>query len=188
MNDPLGKMLANWRIRMVLPHIRGRLLDIGCGANRLVRRYGNGVGCDVHDWGDVDHVVEDTAKLPFDDASFDTVTIIAALNHIPNRLDVLREARRVLRPGGRIILTMIPPTISTVWHTLRRPWDDDQTERGMKEGEVYGLTRRQVEDLLREAGLAVRVSRAFMFGVNRLTVAEKAAGSSIPELCPPCRT
>jgi ubiquinone/menaquinone biosynthesis C-methylase UbiE len=35
--------------------------------------------------GSVDYVVENSAKLPFDDASFDTVTIIAALNHIPNR-------------------------------------------------------------------------------------------------------
>lgn len=175
MNDPLGRMLANWRIRMVLPHISGRLLDIGCGANRLVRQYGNGVGVDVHDWGDVDQVVEDTARLPFENETFDTVTIIAALNHIPNRLDVLREVRRILRPGGRIVLTMIPPKISTVWHTLRRPWDDDQTERGMKEGEVYGLTRGQVEELLRQAGFEVRVSRSFMLGINRLTVAERAA-------------
>lgn len=175
MNDPLGRMLANWRIRMVLPHIRGRLLDIGCGANRLVRQYGNGVGVDVHDWGDVDQVVEDTARLPFESETFDTATIIAALNHIPNRLDVLREVCRILRPGGRIVLTMIPPRISTVWHTLRKPWDDDQTERGMKEGEVYGLTRSQVEAMLREAGFEVRVSQSFMLGINRLTVAERAA-------------
>lgn len=178
MNDPLGKWLADWRIRTVLPHVHGRLLDVGCGANRLVRQYGNGVGVDVFNWGDVDVVVEDTAKLPFDDGTFDSATIIAALNHIPNRLDVLREIRRVLRPGGRLILTMIPPRISTVWHVLRRPWDDDQKERGMKEGEVYGLSRRQVEALLREAGFEVHLSRTFMLGINRLTVATLPAAST----------
>ena len=73
-------------------------------------------------------VVPDTARLPYDDQSFDTVSILAALNHIPNRGDVLKEAFRLLRPGGRIILTMIPPTISKVWHFLRRPWDADDRD------------------------------------------------------------
>lgn len=177
MNDPLGRMLVSWRMHEVLPHVTGRLLDIGCGQNRLARRYGDAVGVDVHDWGDVDLVVEDTAQLPFDDASFDTVTIIAALNHIPNRLEVLCEARRVLRPGGRIVLTAIPPTISTIWHWLRRPWDDDQSERGMKEGEVYGLTPRQVDDLIARAGFWFRTSSRFMLGINRLVVAERPADS-----------
>ena len=42
----------NARIRAVLPRVRGRLLDIGCGTNELVRRYGNGVGVDRihHGW------------------------------------------------------------------------------------------------------------------------------------------
>jgi ubiquinone/menaquinone biosynthesis C-methylase UbiE len=43
--------------------------------------------------------------LPFNDASFDAVTCIDAINHIYNRLDVLREWYRALRPGGRILFT-----------------------------------------------------------------------------------
>ena len=43
--------------------------------------------------------------LPFGDASFDAITCIDAINHIYNRLDVLREWYRVLRPGGRILFT-----------------------------------------------------------------------------------
>ena len=174
MNDRLGKYLLNWRIKTVLPHVRGRLLDIGCGANELARKHGqNSLGVDVFQWGDVDLVVEDTAKLPYDDASFDTCSILAALNHIPNRGDVLKEAYRVLKPGGRMILTMIPPTISQVWHFLRRPWDADQTERGMKEGEVWGLTPAAVRKLLTDAGFVVRTEKRFMLGINRMTVAEK---------------
>ena len=174
MNDRLGKRLLAWRIKTVLPHVSGRLLDIGCGANELARRHGHGsLGVDVFQWGDVDLVVPDTAKLPYDDGSFDTVSILAALNHIPNRGEVLKEAYRVLRPGGRMILTMIPPTISQVWHFLRRPWDADQTERGMKDGEVWGLTPAAVNQLLTNAGFAVTTEKRFMLGINRLTIGEK---------------
>ncbi len=46
------------RVGMVLKHVRGRLLDIGCGKNRLARAYrekgGDGIGVDVYDWGNVD--------------------------------------------------------------------------------------------------------------------------------------
>ena len=175
MKDRLGRYLHDWRLRMVLPHVRGRVLDVGCGANALVRQHpGGGVGVDVHQWGDVDVVVPDTAALPFADGEFDTVTIVAALNHIPNRAEVLVEVRRVLKPGGRLILTMIPPGISTAWHRLRRQSDADQTERGMKPGEVYGLTARDVRDLVTRAGFRITGEHRFMLGVNRLTVAERA--------------
>lgn len=173
MKDALGHYLEQWRIREALPHIRGRLLDLGCGLNHLVRRYGDGLGADVYQWGDVDVVLSNAGSLPFEAEAFDTVTILAALNHIPNRAAALREACRVLRPGGRLVMTMIPPTLSRIWHRLRRPWDPDQTERGMKEGEVWGLTRRQVHKLLNDAGFRIILQRSFMLGVNLLTVGQK---------------
>ena len=175
MNDRLGAALRRWRTRTVLPYTRGRLLDVGCGSNELVRRHGNGVGVDVYQWGDVDLVVPDTAHLPYESESFDTATIVAALNHIPNREEVLREAWRLLRPGGRIVVTMIPPALSHAWHVARRRWDADQSERGMKEGEVWGLTRADVVRLLEEAGFVIHAQKRFMLGANLLTVAEKPA-------------
>ncbi len=174
MKDVVGRCLMRWRIRAVLPHISGRLLDLGCGTNELVRAYaGPGTGVDVYPWPGVDVVVEDTARLPESDAAYDTVTIVAALNHIPNRAQVLREVFRVLRPGGRLIVTMIPPLISRIWHALRAPWDVDQRERGMKPGEVFGLTVGQTRALLEEAGFRVLAVRRFMLGINRLTIAER---------------
>ncbi|QDU63995.1 hypothetical protein Pan216_48760 [Planctomycetes bacterium Pan216] len=173
MNDRLGTLLAAWRHRMAARFVRGRLLDIGCGANQLVDLHGNGVGVDVHQWEGVDLVVENTAHLPFHDGEFDTVTVIAALNHIPNRKDVLKEAYRVLADGGRVVVTMIPPTLSAWWHWVRRPWDADQHERGMKEGEVYGMTVKEVDTLLMDAGFGNLRHQRFMLGINCLTVAEK---------------
>jgi SAM-dependent methyltransferase len=50
-------------------------------------------------------VVEaDAQRLPFEDESFDAVTMISMLHHVENRDAALVEARRILRPGGRLAL------------------------------------------------------------------------------------
>lgn len=172
MRDIVGRFVIGWRTRVVRPLVRGRLLDVGCGLNELVRSYtGDGIGVDVYQWGDVDIIIEDTARLPFDDGEFDTVTVVAALNHIPNRAEALKEAHRVLKPGGIIITTMIPASVGWAWHFLRRSLDADQTERGMSPGEIWGLSRGEVNGLLEQAGFRVTFERRFMLGFNLLTLA-----------------
>src|SRR5262245_11442799 len=52
--------LEEERLDVVLPRLRGRVLDVGAGTNTLINGYGNGVGVDVHDWGGGALVVEDT--------------------------------------------------------------------------------------------------------------------------------
>ena len=44
-------------------------------------------------------VADATARLPFDDQTFDAVLCIDSMNHFPDRLKVFQEWRRVLRPG-----------------------------------------------------------------------------------------
>ena len=44
--------------------------------------------------------------MPFGDASFDTVLLLDVLEHIANPESALAEARRALRPGGRLLLTI----------------------------------------------------------------------------------
>ncbi len=46
-----------------------------------------------------------SAALPFADASFDALLCIDSMTHFPDRPSVLREWRRVLRPGGRALFT-----------------------------------------------------------------------------------
>ena len=48
------------------------------------------------------NVVGDMEALPFDDDEFDAVLFVAALHHVPDPARALQEARRVLRPGGRL--------------------------------------------------------------------------------------
>src|SRR5262245_23491635 len=83
------------RIAAVLPEIGGRCLDIGANDNQLIRLYRaqahargedersqSSVGVDVERWGAPEVIlVESAASLPFEDESFDTVTVVATLNY-----------------------------------------------------------------------------------------------------------
>jgi len=104
--------LKEERFNAVLPFIKGKLLDVGCGKNELVLKYrqsGNeGIGLDVINYEKVDVVVKDTKTLPFEDEEFDTITLIAAFNHISKsyRKETLKEIERVLDKDGILIVTM----------------------------------------------------------------------------------
>ena len=50
-------------------------------------------------------VANASAALPFADNIFDALLCIDSMNHLPNRLEVLREWRRVLRPNRRAVFT-----------------------------------------------------------------------------------
>ena len=61
--------------------------------------------------GTVDFREADAMDLPFPDASFDVVTIGFGLRNVADRGRALREFRRVLRPGGRLmVLDFSTPT------------------------------------------------------------------------------
>ena len=168
--------LDHERIEACLPHCTGLLLDVGCGPNELVHRHGCGVGVDVYHWPDID-ILCDTRRLPFPDTSFDTTALLAVLNHIPSqdRETVLKETHRVLRPAGRLLITMLDPIIGRIIHRLRLRQDPDQHERGMLEGEDYGLWDSEVRGLLAESGFQVEHRRRFVFGLNNLYVATRVS-------------
>ena len=161
------------RVRAALPHCRGKLLDVACGNNLLARAYGEGIGADVHPYAGID-VRCDSACLPFKDASFDSLSMLACLNHITRREETLRECSRVLRPGGRILITMIPAWVGYFSHRIRRRHDPDQLERGMKEEEDWGLSTRTIGSLLEGAGLELAGHHRFMWALNNLYIGRKA--------------
>lgn len=156
-----------------LTEYRGRALDIGCGSNRIIKSYraaGNqGMGVDVYGWDGPDLIVEDTSRLPYDSNSMDTISFVACLNHIPNRVAVLKESRRILKPDGRVLITNLTPIISRTWHRVAF-WDADQHERGMKEGEVFGFNDRELREMLDKAGFTFVKRIGFMWGLNHLYV------------------
>jgi SAM-dependent methyltransferase len=166
------------RVAMALGRCQGLLLDIGCGTNELVRHYrsrqGRAIGVDVYPWPGAD-VVCDTTTLPFPDTLFDTVAMLACLNHITmsKRNRVLQEARRVLKEEGQLLITMINPVVGFFAHTIRHRHDLDQLERGMGEEEENGLWDKEVRELLAGNGFRLVQTIPFVFGLNCLYMAQK---------------
>jgi SAM-dependent methyltransferase len=168
------------RLRLVLPELRGRVLDVGCGDNMLLRLYrqrnsdqaaNESIGADVTAWADDVMLIENAAKIDFPDSSFDTVSYIACLNHIPERVDAMKEASRLLKPGGRVVATMIGSFVGKIGHALW--WYSEDKERDMHPDELMGMDVRDVTALMEGAGLKVTEHRRFGYGLNNLFVAEK---------------
>lgn len=100
------------------------VLDLGCGTGNLEERLGRTTpdvcvtGMDGSEgmlrravgkcarYRNVDFVLGDLSEpLPFADASFDCVVANNVLYAVPGRAALMAEAARVLRPGGRFVLS-----------------------------------------------------------------------------------
>lgn len=115
--------------RTFAPWLQGRVLDVGCDRRHLKKLvpHLDYFGIDVG--GDPDLVVdlEKTARLPFDDASFDLVLCSEVLEHLDNLHHVFGELVRVSK---KRVLISLP----NCWTAARRP-----LQRGRGQIGHYGL-------------------------------------------------
>jgi SAM-dependent methyltransferase len=123
----------------VLTELRGRVLDIG-GGNGVVRQYLDASAeCVVldpspqwlrRDWlrvaewfpallSPLTFVLGVGERLPFAPASFDAVLALFSINHMAEPARLVREARRVLRPGGRLLIVV--EDVEPRWRDLASP-------------------------------------------------------------------
>jgi ubiquinone/menaquinone biosynthesis C-methylase UbiE len=173
-NDAVGfnyQAKRSWFINY-LRTINGTMLDIGCNNGNLaflLRKQGvspeqlNYIGIDIADEsiecaksrnipGAV-FQVGNALELDFPDESFDAVTLVEVIEHMPNQPHAIHEATRVLKPGGLFLLST--PNAECV------PWLFDERLRffarrlfGTKNVDKDSpLTLSALERILTEAGL-----------------------------------
>jgi SAM-dependent methyltransferase len=146
----LRPALAAWYYRQIGP--AGRILDLGCGngdfgryrPSRDIEVYGVDVDrgavasatrFEVAVQGDLDG-----STLPYEDQFFDGVLARDILEHLREPWVTLREAHRVLRPGGVIVGSVVMAKPQAVWA--------DYTH-------IRGFTRSSVELMFRDASFEV---------------------------------
>lgn len=114
-------------LAVLLPHVRGLVLDVGCGAqpyrpllgakatyqgidhSRAAAHLGYSVPDTIYYEGD---------RWPIEDTGVDSVLCTETLEHVPDPHAFLTEAARCLKPGGTLILTV---PFSARWHYI--PYD-----------------------------------------------------------------
>lgn len=110
-------------------------------------------------------VAADVRRLPFADDVFDAVISDSTLDHFETEaeiVDSLRELARVLKSGGRLIVTLDNPSNPLVWVRNAAPlgWLMRLRVVPYKVGATMG--RRRLEQTLAEVGLAVSERGAIM--------------------------
>lgn len=101
-----------------------RIVDVGCGTgmnHSVLARFGTVVSVDTAPEAlaytrhrGVDHLACcDVQHLPFASQSVDLVTALDVLEHTDDDLEALREVRRVLKPSGRVLVTV--PAYGFLW-------------------------------------------------------------------------
>jgi SAM-dependent methyltransferase len=106
------------------PQSSPRILDFGCGTGAMLthlRRLGTVEGVDgderaigfCRSRGESNVHLLESDDLPFEDESFDLVTAFDVLEHIADDRGALAEIRRVLRPGGTLMITV--PAYQWMW-------------------------------------------------------------------------
>jgi ubiquinone/menaquinone biosynthesis C-methylase UbiE len=140
-----------------------RVLDVGCGTGELAQRIRDehpgtaAIGCDFSAgmlararaktqaarW-----VQGDACRLPFRDGAFDVVISTEAFHWFPDQDAALREACRVLAPGGRLLLALIAPPPPVVNRMIR-------VGSRLVGEPFYWPTRSELSAMLERAGFRV---------------------------------
>jgi ubiquinone/menaquinone biosynthesis C-methylase UbiE len=184
-------LLINWSMRQrnlaayrsrIIPAAEGRVLEIGIGSGLNFPFYSPNVAHVIGlepspkllamarrvqraSSGPVEFIEGSAEAIPLEDASVDTVVTTWTLCSIPDALRALRETRRVVRPGGRLLFVEHgrAPDANVVW------WQDRLTPTWKRLGGGCHLNRA-IGTLIEGAGFQFdRLETSYMRGPKPMT-------------------
>lgn len=180
MHTPLTRFLTRQRLNAVLPYIHGDILDLGCGDAEIVEYLPEGTtytGVDSHPlvikWlGEqrpgITCLCADAGSAEFQlKRRFDTVLMMAILEHLPAPGQAFSNAANHLRPTGNLVITT--PSSSGLWiHAILARFG--MVSRYAAAEHQRAFDQSELVALALDAGLEVAEYRRFLFGANQFLV------------------
>jgi SAM-dependent methyltransferase len=178
-------ILQRWRSHMAQPWVPAGadVLDVGCLQGEFLSYLGDriqsGIGLDpsAQPYASPRYRVLSERfreRAPFPDDSFDAVVMLATLEHIRDKEPLARECHRLLRPGGRVIVTVPSPAVDLIMAALIRFRIADGTSLE----EHHGFKPKEVVPLFRDRGFVLEKWKRFQLGLNHLFVFRKRTDNS----------
>jgi SAM-dependent methyltransferase len=171
----------------------GAMLDVGCGRGDLAASFARagwrGAGLDISPVAvaaaraaGVDAQVGTIETAPWPDGSFDVIVMNHSLEHMPDPVDAMQRARRLLRPGGTLIVA-VPNwgswqrrVFGTYWTPLDVPrhlthFSSDALHRAARQaGYARGRTRNYATGVGLPVSVWFRLSRRPLVGGRQQAV------------------
>jgi ubiquinone/menaquinone biosynthesis C-methylase UbiE len=179
----LEKLLSFFRFKKIIKHIpaNSKVLDIGCGYQgklllKLQKKISCGIGFDIS----IDSSVSNekiqllshdlNQPLPANDKEFDVVVSLANLEHLENPKRCLQEIFRVLKPGGKLLLTAPSTYAKPVLEFLALLGLVSKQE--IRDHKNY-FTKKILMDSCREISFRDIKHQYFQLGMNNFLIAVK---------------
>ncbi len=174
--------LQGWRAAKARPWVPmgARLLDVGCHQGEFLEGLGDRIGPSVG----IDPLAEPRAtpryrlirgtfpgSHSFPDGSFDVVSMLAVIEHVPDWRGLVAACWRVLAPEGRVVLTVPSPEVDKILAVLLKLG----IATGMSLEEHHGLDPADLPHGFRAQGFALERWQRFQLGLNNLMVFRRKA-------------
>ncbi|MFA5337782.1 MAG: glycosyltransferase [Candidatus Omnitrophota bacterium] len=179
----LEKFLRKLRLRKIIPYIKNNQIvcDIGCGSHfMLLRKISNitkeciGIDKKVVSMQYSNLRIQSMRidnTLPLEEDSVDIVTMLATLEHFENDSEIIKEARRILKPEGLLLITVLSTKAKGILHFLAFGCRLVSRSEILEHKRYY--TAASLRELLTKGNLYKIEVNSFEFGFNLFCVASK---------------
>lgn len=173
--------IQQWRMRVAARWIQkgSRVLDIGCHQGEFLLWLGEkiapSVGYDplyknITNSGRRQFFSDNFHEgMPFEDSSFDSIVLLATIEHIVEKSVIAREAARLLPSGGRVVIIVPSPLVDRILDILLLLRFVD----GMSLEEHHGFLPHELPNVFIPAGFRLRKKQKFQLFLNNLYVFER---------------
>lgn len=164
-SSPTTRIIREKEVPIVKKFVSGKTLDVGCGTGFHLPLVRDVIGTDISE-GMLSRVKSEKPimqakceKLPFKSKTFDTVLCMFSVLNVCNYRNTVREIDRVLKPGGRAILS-----VASIWdwdyESLGDKKDDKITEEmrikrfhiSGEDTQIYLFTKDELIDVFKKHG------------------------------------